>query len=62
MDPWIMIAVVIEDHNIRSRAANYHKLVREQILVILGAWTTLDRAINVTIVFVERMRLLNITF
>ena len=36
MDPWIMIAVVIEDHNIRSRAANYHKLVREQILVILG--------------------------
>ena len=32
----IMIAVAIEDHNVRSRAASYQKLVREQILAILG--------------------------
>ena len=28
--------MAIEDHNIRSRAASYQKLVREQILAILG--------------------------
>ena len=29
-------AVAIGDHNVRSRAASYRKLVREQILAILG--------------------------
>ena len=28
--------MAIEDHNVRSRAASYQKLVREQILAILG--------------------------
>ena len=28
--------MAIEDHNVHSRAASYQKLVREQILVILG--------------------------
>ena len=53
-------AVAIEDHDVCSHAASCQKLVREQILAIL-AWTTLDRAINTTIVFIECMRLLNIT-
>ena len=31
-----LYAVAIEDHNVHSRAASYQKLVREQILAILG--------------------------
>ena len=34
-DPWIMLWQ-IEDHNVRSHPASYQKLVREQILAILG--------------------------
>ena len=52
--------MAIEDHNVHSRTASYQKLVREQILAILDM-ATLDRAINITIIFIERMRLLNIT-
>ena len=54
-------AVAIEVHNVRSRAASYQKVVREQILAIYLAWTTLDQVINITIVVIERTRLLNIT-
>ena len=28
--------MAIEDHNVRSHAASYQKLVREQILAMLG--------------------------
>ena len=46
--------MAIEDHNIHSHAASHQKLVREQILAILSV-ATLDRAINITIVFIEHV-------
>ena len=51
-------AVATEDHNVRSHAASYQKLVRQQILAILGVDNSIERSL--ILVFIERMRLLNI--
>ena len=37
--------MVIEDHNVRSHAASYQKLVREQVLAILGVDDSIERSI-----------------
>ena len=50
-------AVAIEDRNVRSRVASYQKLVREQILAILGV----DNSQSSDQYFIERMHLLNVS-